>query len=291
MYASPIKTLIKSTLRALSLDIRRIEKTAAAPPVYQDVQETHTRLNCGQPAAYLCPIGKLCTFSGFSLGSKGWHPFVVAVNEYLHGHRKTYSGSMLEKFYNSWQPADALEALIAPIDGPALLRQLPAYTAHQPWHLIHPKERQAVMEKNIRDENHWAGQQHLDASSGYGLHGPVSPEKGEIEYARIVGVTDSIKRHGFDRSLADEDITVTALERNGEYRFCIVHGQHRAAVLAALDYEHIPVSFRRLVSVSEAQHWPQVYRGVWSLAQAQAYIDHLFDFDANDWARARGLTE
>src|SRR5690625_5963894 len=97
MYASPIKTLIKSTLRALSLDIRRIEKTAAVPPVYQDVQETHTRLNCGQPAAYLCPIGKLCTFSGFSLGSKGWHPFVVAVNEYLHGRRQTYSGSIQDR--------------------------------------------------------------------------------------------------------------------------------------------------------------------------------------------------
>src|SRR5690625_6528946 len=162
MYASPIKTLIKSTLRALSLDIRRIEKTAAVPPVYQDVQETHTRLNCGQPAAYLCPIGKLCTFSGFSLGSKGWHPFVVAVNEYLHGHRKTYSGSMLEKFYNSWQPADALEALIAPIDGPALMRQLPDYTAHQPSHLIHPEQRQPAMQNKISDQKQWASQEQSD---------------------------------------------------------------------------------------------------------------------------------
>src|SRR5690625_7432423 len=112
-------------------------------------------------------------------------------------------------------------------------------------HVIHATERKAVMEKNIRDENHWAGHHHLDPSSGYGLHGPVSPEKGQIEYARIVGVTDSIKRHGFDRSLADEDITVTALERDGQYRFCIVHCQHRAEVLAEQDYGHIPVSLRR----------------------------------------------
>lgn len=291
MLAAPIKTLIKSALRALSLEVQRIDPHAAPPPIYHCVNETQTKINSGQDAAYLCPISELCTFSGFTLSPGGWHPFVAPTTAYLHGHCKTYAGSALESFYRSWQPKNALEALIAPIDGPSILRELPAYTAHVPWLPNHPEERRVVMEKNILDENRWAGKVHLDASGGYGLQGPVSLTKAEIEYARIVELADSIKRHGFDRSRAEEDITVAAIERDGEHRFCISHGQHRAAVLAALGHERVPVSFIRLVSLSEAQHWPQVYRGIWSLAQAQTYVNHLFDFDAYAWARARGLAE
>lgn len=291
MRAAPIKTLIKSALRALSLEVQRIDPHSAPAPVYHCVNETQTKINSGQDAAYLCPMAELCTFSGFTLSPKGWHPFVAPIKEYLHGRRKSYGGSTLESFYHSWQPKNALEALIAPIEGASLLHELPAYTVHQPWLPNHPEERRAMMEQHIRDENRWMGKAHLDASFGYGLQGPVSHEKAEIEYSRIVKLTESIKRYGFDRTRAEEDITVTAVERDGEHRFCIAHGQHRAAVLAALGYEHVPVSFIRLVSLSEAQHWPQVYRGTWSLTQAQAYVNHLFDFDAYAWARARGLVE
>ena len=291
MRAAPIKTLIKSALRALSLEVQRIEPHSALPPVYHCVNETQTRINSGQGAAYLCPLAELCTFNGFTFAPDGWHPFVAATKEYLHGRRKTYTGSILENYYRAWQPTNALEALIAPLDGPALLRELPAYTAHQPWLPMHPEERLTMMEDNIRNENLWTGKVHLDASFGYGLQGPISPEKADIEYARIAQLTDSIQRRGFDRTRGEEDITVTAVERDGEYRFCIAHGQHRAAVLSALGHNEVPVTFIRLVHLSEAEHWPQVYRGTWSEAQAHAYVNYLFDFDAYAWARARGLAE
>lgn len=284
-----MKALIKSSLRALSLEVRRIDPHEAAPPVYQCVNETQTKINSGQPAAYLCPIGQLCIFNGCSLSAKAWHPFVAASKEYLDGHQKTYAGSTLERYYRRWQPSNALEALIAPIDEPSALSGLPAYTLHQPWHSSHPTERLAMMEQTIRDENRWMGQSRLDASYGYGLQGPISPEKANVEYARIAKVAESIRRYGFDRTRAEEDITVTAVERDGQYRFCIVHGHHRAAALAALGHKQVPVRFTRVVHLSEAQHWPQVYRGHWSLAQAQAYVNHLFEFDSYVWARERGL--
>ncbi|MDQ2076182.1 hypothetical protein [Marinimicrobium sp. ABcell2] len=237
----------------------------------------------------MCPLSELRTFNGFTFSNDGWHPFVATTDEYLNAGHRGYTGSILEQFYQKWQPKDALEALIGASHGPKVLREFPAYTSHLPWLEIRPEEREAVMAKNIRDENRCAGNIKLDASSGYGLHGPVSPEKAEIEYRRIVRIAESISKHGFDRAKAGEDVTVTAVERGGEYRFCISHGQHRVAVLAALGHEEVPVSLIRVVSLNEVNHWPQVYRGVWSKAEAEAYIDHLFEFDAHQWAAARGL--
>ncbi|MDQ2076183.1 hypothetical protein [Marinimicrobium sp. ABcell2] len=213
---------------------------------------------------------------------------MATTNEYLRANRGTYSGSVLENFYQKWRPTDALDALIG-ATGPDILREFPSYTLHFPWMDILPDERASVMAKNIRNENRWSGKIDLTASSGYGLHGPVSPKKGQIEYARIVRTAKSIRKHGFDRAKAGEDITVAAIEREGEYRFCIIHGQHRVAALAALGYEHVPVSLSRMLFLSEVEHWPQVYRGIWSRSEAVEYVNHLFDFKPYPWARAKGL--
>lgn len=61
--------------------------------------------------------------------------------------------------------------------------------------------------------------------------------------------------------------------------------------MTALGFQTIPARFHRqhVVDIEMAEHWPQVRSGLWTQEQAEAYFNHLFDFDSRAWARARGL--
>lgn len=285
------KDLVKRTFLAAGVEIKRVGPQPGPPPVYKDVWDVCRRTNSGERACYLCPISKCVVLSGFSFSRNSWHPFVEATREHVQsGFTCGYDGSSLELYYRSWMPENALEALIGAATGPAMLAQYPAYAMHSPWLDITPEERRSVMEKIIREENRCAGEEGLDAAEGYGLHGPVSRVKGAVEYARLTRLVSSIQGHGYDRSLPGGDVTGVVIEKDGDYRFCISHGQHRVAVLAALGHDYIPVAIKKLVTTSELSHWPQVYRGTWTGKEAVQYIDHLFSFDARKWAQTRGLT-
>ncbi|MCW8196672.1 hypothetical protein F6455_17915 [Proteobacteria bacterium 005FR1] len=286
-----LKNAIKRCLLSAGLQIQRIDRKPEPAPVYDELSEAVKRKNYGEASAYRAPISKCTVVNGFSfLHDRSWHPFVEAMVEYIEsGYCSPYSGSILERFYQTWKPKNSLQALIGAQKGPAVLSRYPAFSMHSPWLDIDPEERKAFMSRMIRDENRWSGVNDLDASHGYGLHGPVSGSKGEIEYRRLTSTLDSIRKHGYNRRLSGGDLTVVAIEKEGDYRFCIAHGQHRIAVMAALGEEHIPISINKLVHVSEIHHWPQVYRGIWSADEARAYIDHLFHFDAKAWASSMGL--
>jgi hypothetical protein len=286
-----LKQAIKKCFLAAGLQIQRIDELPEPAPVYDDLMEAIKRRNHGEAAAYRCPISKCTVVNGFSfIHEKSWHPFVEAVREYIQsGYSSPYRGSVLERFYETWRPKNSLQALIGAHDGPSILSRYPAYAMHSPWLDINPDERKAFMAKMIRDENRWSGVPEIEASHGYGLHGPVSAPKGEIEYRRLTKTLNSIRRLGYSRRLSDSELTVVAIEKEGDYRFCIAHGQHRIAVMAAREEAYIPVTINKVVRVSEVDHWPQVYRGVWSATEARSYIDHLFHFDAKGWAQRMGL--
>lgn len=282
-----MKDAVKQVLRSAGFELKRIEELPKPPRVYDDLHEACRRKNYGELAAFLCPIAKLITVNGFSfLHRKSWHPFVETLQEFIaSGGRQTYSGSSLEQFYQSWQPRHSLEALIGAI-GPASLTHYPPWAMHSPWLDINPDKRRAYMQHMMKDENRWGG---LERTDGYGLHGPVSFQSGEAEYRRLLRTLNSIRRHGYDRRISRNDVTVVALEHEGRYRFCIIRGQHRIPVLAVLGYQAVPVSITRVMHSSEVAHWPQVYRKQWTAQEALAYIEHLFTFDARSWAESRGL--
>lgn len=286
-----LRNAIKQCLLFTGLQVQRIDRKPEPAPVYDDLWESVKRRNYGEPSAFRCPIAQCTVVNGFSfIHGRSWHPFVEAMRSYIESdYSRPYSGSSLELFYRKWTPTNSLQALIGAHCGPAILSRYPAYAMHSPWLDINPEERQAFMSRMIRDENRWSGVDGVDASQGYGLHGPVSSRKGEIEYQRLTRTMNSIRRHGYNRRLSGGDLTVVAIEKDGDYRFCIAHGQHRIAVMAALGERHIPVTINKVVRVSEIDHWPQVYRGVWSAEEAQVYIDHLFHFDAKSWAQSMGL--
>lgn len=284
------KTILKALLASVGLEVRRIQRKPESAAVVPDLLETHHLNNCGIRASFLCPLSKCVILNGFSLSPDGWHPFVAAADEHIDSGPSPvpYQGSFLERYYATWQPSNALEALIGATKGPEELVRYPAYTMHNPWLGFTPAERKAGMERVIQRENRWAGQEPLDAADGYGIQGPVSRRKGEVEHQRLRSLVVSIQDKGYDRSMAG-DVTGMGIVRGGDYRVCVAHGQHRLPVLAALGHGSVPVALNGVVFLEEVQHWTQVHRGVWSPEQAMRYIDHLFDFDAKSWAVRKGL--
>lgn len=281
-----VKQLVRETIRT----VRRAWQIPRTPPeAIDDPREAITRLRRGQPVVLSCPLDACVIFNGLSFSPHGYHPFATAAAERLARPEQQFSGSSLERYYVSWQPRDALAALIGAAGGPGILKDYPPYLMLAPWLDTTLVDRQAWIEKTLRWESPAAAAGPLTPADGHGLQGPVSPAKGEAEYARLVDVLASVARHGFDRTRGE--IAAQLLKRDGDVRYRIVHGHHRAAALAALGYDEIPVEPSQLIDVDEVASWPHVRSGLWAASAAAAYFHHHFDFDSAAWARARGLLQ
>lgn len=292
MFREFIKTIIKPLFRYFGLEVTSIESKPAPPPVYSDLKMVLGLNRIGVQASYECSLDQCLILNGFSLSKAGWHPFVEAYRDIYTGSGKSrYKGSFLEKYYQTWTPRSAGDAIAGFHITPAELKSIGSFTLHAPWMDASPLDRQAMMERIILEENRVEGLPELEASEGYGLHGPVSQRKGEIEFRRLVGIYRSIRANGYDRTHVDGDVTAICIEYNGDYRFCVMHGQHRVAAATALGFRTLPVNITKVVHYEEISHWPQVYRGFWSENEAQSFIKHLFSFDSKAWAIERGLCQ
>jgi hypothetical protein len=280
------KALLNRALAPFNLEIRKRVRPHPITDVIDNPLEACSRLRSGTPTAIEAAVEKCVIFNGLSFGETGWHPFVAALAEYSADPGRGYSGSILDRYYAAWQPRNGLECLIG-APGPQVLAGYPPYVMHAPWLAATPDEQLLRNSRLVELENRIFGGAGMGIEDGYGLQGPVSRRKGELEYRRLIEVNDSIRERSYDRSRGD--ITVHVLRRDDEFRFCVRHGQHRAAALRHLGYDSFPVLPKMLVDRSAVNHWPQVYGGAWGAEEALAYFDHLFDFDGRRWAKERGL--
>jgi len=69
----------------------------------------------------------------------------------------------------------------------------------------------------------------------------------------------------------------------------ITRGHRRIAVLAASGISHVPITVTKVVRADEYEHWTSVIRGPWTKDQAMMLVEHLFLFDAMNWAIGKGL--
>jgi hypothetical protein len=284
------KSYIKGGLRSVGLDVRRAQpsrRTAPPAPALQDPLKAVSEIRAGEAVVVKCPIADCVTLNGLTFGEHGWHPFVAALQEWLARPNTRYAGSILEKYYSIWQPKNGLEALIGAGSGPRSRSRYPGYLLHAPWNEASPEERLRFIAKVAARESLMFGRELMTIEDGYSLHGPVCRKKGELEYQRLIRVAESIRDRGFDRSLGD--VTASILKRGDQFRFLVSHGHHRAAAVAALGLREVCIAPRMLVIAEEVDHWPQVYRGVWTREEALTYFDHQFDFNARGWAEQLGL--
>lgn len=212
----------------------------------------------------------------FPMSLRGTNPFVQTVRAMDEG-LDCYSKSALCSYYARFQPATAAAAIGVPPKKahPELLR--PASAATLPWDFRDPASAQTF----------WTGvcahdyRQHgfdLTFSDGWKAWGPASEAAGAAEFTRLARLYRSIKSHGYQRHPAhDGDIQGVILRHQDQTRILLTAGQHRAAVLAGLGHETLPVRLTAsVIDRSEAAHWPNVKRGIFSQPLALSVFDRIF---------------
>lgn len=97
------------------------------------------------------------------------------------------------------------------------------------------------------------------------------------DVVRLKVLVDSINAEGYLRHDGhDGDIEVEALIQGEDFRFHVVNGNHRAAVLRALGWTELPVRVVRLVRKSEVLLWPKVIDGTYEPREALAIFNLFF---------------
>ena len=124
------------------------------------------------------------------------------------------------------------------------------------------------------------GEGGLSAAEGISFYGPVSLRKVELEYSKLITVRKSIERHGYRPDLYGDIDGYFMLNDDGDYRFFVRGGKHRAAVLASLGQTWMPVSFKRdwprAVRLSDSRNWPMVLSGHISESVAREVFTNYF---------------
>src|SRR5688572_18742319 len=177
------------------------------------------------------PLHKLVSAAGFTFGVGGWHPFTAALSEPDETPAVLYK-SVLSRFYAMFQPRNVAEAIIDPeFDGdPGDLRFLPS----EPW------------TKNIwRLTNQRSAHRALATRSATraSIHfGPVSSEFIQGEKRRLQSLRLKIDAEGYQLSanvIAPPVGYLVVGDSSVDYRFVLLHGNHRAAVLTHLGFDAI----------------------------------------------------
>ena len=111
-------------------------------------------------------------------------------------------------------------------------------------------------------------------------------------YNRLSDLLSQIKEKGYDMSSnPDDPVMGYVLTRENDHRILIFSGQHRVAVMSALNSESIPVRFVNKLIIDQAgvDQWPLIRKGLWNKEDALLYFNHLFEFDSGAWAKEQGL--
>jgi hypothetical protein len=201
------------------------------------------------------PMAQAATEGAFAFAG-GWHPFVAAI----HG-----GPDVLARFYERLQPT-SLGAFYA-LDSEGLGQLGPR---HLPW-LPPPRD--------------YRGEKGLGPEHGVSLFGPCSRAKIELEHARLTQTVASIAARGY---LPDQfgDITGYFLLADGEFRFLVRGGKHRAAALAAMGWTHLPVRFKpgwvRAVGLDSLAEWPMVRAGHIVPSPARQVFERYFEWNGSE---------
>lgn len=296
MLSDLAKAIVKKPFHLFGLDLirrrRQVDLSAERRPLLDQPLDALCYERGGKKAAFRCPLSKHVNRNGLSYSHDGYHPFVETIREYAAGESTCYQDSILKLFYDSHQPDSAAEAVVGFGSTPAAFRDFPPHAFYlTPWCSQSVDEMESMVRRWNNDDYRKHGCDEMSVEQdGFMDQGPISHRKGRLEFERLVTIYESIKRDGYAREHGHAHFLV--LRRGDSYRYVSKgQGNHRTAAMSAIGYETIPAVFAKcwMVDIDLVDHWPQVRLGVWTRGQAEAYFDHLFDFDSRDWARERGL--
>lgn len=277
------KSRIRLLLQRIGVDVQKISSTRPLDWSGREGVHPLEAVYAGRGKAVLLDVPlSLVRFPepyGYTAEPDSASPFVCAICDYLAGRCTTYKGSVLESFYAQYQPTSAAQVIGLEDASTNELNRLTPYAAVAPWGFRTPDEELARKKRIEKKDSAGAGEV-FDLTHGYRHFGPMSKEKGEQEYQRLIRVTESIRKKGFILEPDGIDnLSAKLFVDRSRYRFGITGGQHRIAALAALAYENVTVRLETTTFIDKmyARWWPLVASGWFTTAEAHKIFDQFFE--------------
>ncbi|GAB6059676.1 hypothetical protein [Desulfonatronum parangueonense] len=212
---------------------------------------------------------------GFPPSATAYHPYVLAMKEYLERNIHEYNQSSLKYYFEHVQPRTAAEfAGVSENDHDSKLHWKEAVELDFPWLATPgPQVKSRRFEFMQRDAVQFGKQ--LTGEDGFNFFGPLSSAKADLEMRRIVLIIGSINKTGYRVSSIKNHLLGYLLKDDNSYVALPWGGQHRLAALAALGFTHVPMLFHRnrFTDRTSVNSWPAVASGDFTPEHAL----HLFD--------------
>lgn len=221
----------------------------------------------------------------FSFPPNAANPYTETLRRFELGILREYKDSPLEQHYSSWQPRNAAEAIgLNSAECHEAIRNASPFDFVFPWETIGPssvRRRQKTEKENLKFGLP------LSSTDGFKGFGPVSAEKGSIEFGRFTQVYSSIREHGYKRSGAkDGDLRGRILRYRDKSVVLITTGGHRLTALSALKYKQAPVRICWCpVYRDDVDIWPNVSANLFTKKQALNVFDRVFN---GEWPNTLG---
>lgn len=208
----------------------------------------------------------------YPLTSESYHPFVVALKGIIVSENpKELAFSVLKKYNQVCSLKNANDFLGLNEWERCFPTDSHPYEFTYPWNTASPIEVKEFIITTTRNENErYAFKSHEALDLPF-----ASDEKIRIEVTRLLDLLTSIRTQGFKQQVKDY-LGCFVLVSGEDWRWYVQGGQHRAAVLAALGFEKIPVSVRKIIRREDVDFWPQVQSGLFTRSQALLVFDRLF---------------
>ena len=194
------------------------------------------------------------------------NPFVFSARELIAANRKG-AAAILRDYYEANQPESLYDCFYhsrhLEIAFEAKSKQRPPNLIIPPWDAMRRRNLQRLPTKKrvhpmIGPQNEAVISHHLD---------------------RYQAVGESIERYGYQPNFFGH-IQGHVLDRGDDAVFVVTSGKHRAAVLAAMGMQSIPVVFKRNMPqafcLGQRRYWPNVVNSIYSLEEAEAIFNGFF---------------
>jgi hypothetical protein len=190
----------------------------------------------------------------------------------------------LKRFYADWQPTSAAEFFGLDIHEARALAELPAWLSPWPWGSLSVEEKRAQRKRTEARESARILGRGLDIESGCKFCGPVTESKLEVEVERLARVLESVRAKGLRRhDGTDGDIRTLVLSNpDGRWRWQVLGGQHRFAVISALGGSRITIRVEQFIRRQDVALWPRVASGLFEPAAALKVFDDSFGAPPTD---------
>lgn len=214
----------------------------------------------------------------FAFPPHATNPYTETLRRYERGTLQQYKDSPLEQHYSKWQPRNAAEAIgLNPQDCTPTIRNSAAVNFVFPWEAFPPS---SVRRREKTEKENLEFGLRLSSTHGDKGFGPVSFEKGELEFNRFVRVFKSIQETGYTRSNTkkDGDLRGRVLRARCQSVVIVTTGAHRLAALSTLGYTCAPVRICwPTIYRDDVELWPNVVSNLFEKEEALAVFDRIFN--------------